>query len=262
MTSTPPGADDAARAVLTSWRDDVLLITLNRPQVSNACDPHLLSNLGAALETAAGPRCRAVVLTGAGKNFCAGADLAAARDQAEAMSLRGAFHPPLLALASLAKPVVAAVNGAAAGGGLGFALAADVRILSRSARLVPAWVQIGLVPDVGASWFATRLLGEARTFDWFSLGAPMNAERALALGLASELAADAELVDRALERAAALAGQPGDAVPLTKALLRQARNNGLADQLEAEIAAQARAHLAPGRTEQVAVRMGRFAKGD
>jgi 2-(1,2-epoxy-1,2-dihydrophenyl)acetyl-CoA isomerase len=201
-----------------------------------------------------------VVLTGAGTNFCAGADLGAARDRPEQMSLRRAFHPPLLALASLAKPVVAAVNGAAAGGGLGFALAADIRILSETARLVPAWVQIGLVPDVGASWFATRILGEARTFDWFSLGAPMSAQRALELGLASELVPESELVDRALARAKALADQPGDAVPLTKALLAQARTNGLADQLEAEVRVQALAHRAPGRTEQVAARMARFAK--
>lgn len=256
-----PPAESDLQPVLTSWRDQVLLITLNRPAASNACTPELLRALSAALDVASDEDCRAVVLTGAGANFCAGADLAVAQERGDEMNLRRAFHPPLLALAALQKPVIAAINGAAAGGGLGFALAADLRLMAQNARLVPAWVQIGLVPDVGASWFATRALGETRTFEWFATGVPMSAARAVDFGLASEAVAPEGLVERALERAQQLAGQPGLAVPLTKSLLAQARSNGLADQLEAEVRMQALAHLAPGRNEQVAARMARFIKG-
>ncbi len=246
--------------VLTERRGDVLLVTLNRPQVSNALNPDMLRGLSEAWIEAAGETCHAVVLTGAGRNFCAGADLATAAENPGDMDLRRAFHPQLLALAALKKPVIAAINGAAAGGGLGLALAADLRIMSDNARLVPAWVQIGLAPDLGASWYATRLLGEARAFDWFTMGESMSAERALSLGLANEVTPPDALVARALNRAQALAAQPGLAVPLTKQLLAQARRNGLADQLEAEIRIQTMAHATPGRTEQVAARMASFAR--
>ena len=250
----------APPSVLTEWRGPVLLVTLNRPQVSNALDPQMLAALAKAWDEAAMDDCRAVVVAAAGRNFCAGADLAAAGEHPDEMNLRRAFHPQYLALATLAKPVIAAVNGAAAGGGLGIALAADIRILADSARLVPAWVQIGLVPDLGASWYATRLLGEARTFDWFTSGEALNAERALALGLASEIVPLDRMVDHAVERAQRLAAQPGLAVAMTKMLLAEARRNGLADQLEAEIRFQKLAHAAPGRTEQVAARLASFAR--
>jgi 2-(1,2-epoxy-1,2-dihydrophenyl)acetyl-CoA isomerase len=245
-------------AVVTERRGAVLLVTLNRPHVSNALNPDMLRALSAAWLEAKDENCRAVVLTGAGRHFCAGADLAAAMERPGEMDLRHTFHPQLLALAALEKPVIAAINGAAAGGGLGLALAADIRIMTDSARLVPAWVQIGLAPDLGASWYATRLLGEARAFDWFTTGDPMAAQRALELGLANEITVLDGLLDRALERAQALASQPGRAVTLTKQLLAQARSNGLADQLEAEVRTQAMAHAAPSRTKQVAARMAKY----
>ena len=169
MSSSPDGPP-----VLLEWDGPVLVITLNRPRVANALDPETLRRLESAWEEAAADACRAVVLTGAGRNFCAGADLGAARDRTAEMDLRRAFHPQYLGMAALDKPVVAAVRGAAAGGGLGIALAADIRILAADARLVPGWVQIGLVPDLGASWFATRQLGVSVTFDWFATGEPMR----------------------------------------------------------------------------------------
>lgn len=220
----------------------------------------MLHALSQAWADAAADKCRAVVLTGAGKNFCAGADLAAATANPGEMDLRRAFHPQLLALAALQKPVIAAINGAAAGGGLGLALAADIRIMAEGARLVPAWVQIGLVPDLGASWYAVRLLGEGRAFDWFASGDAMSTERAALWGVANSVVPAAQLVERALERAEVLAGQPGLAVPLTKRLLSEASANNLAGQLEAEIRAQRQAHLAPDRSEQVAARMASFSK--
>ena len=254
MSSSPDGP-----TVLLEWDGPVLVITLNRPQVANALDPETLSRLESAWEEAAADACRAVVLTGAGRNFCAGADLAAARDRTAEMNLRRAFHPQYLGMAALDKPVVAAVRGAAAGGGLGIALGADIRILAADARLVPAWVQIGLVPDLGASWFATRQLGVSVTFDWFATGEPMLADRALQLGLANEVVAPERTLTRAIEKAHLLADQPGWSVRLTKVLLRQAHANSLAEQLEAEIRLQAVAREAPDRDAQVSARMARFA---
>ena len=248
------------QAVLTKWHDRVLLVTLNRPTRSNAFNPALLRGLAAAWSEAAEDRCRAVVVTGSGKNFCAGADLDATVKEPESMGLRSHMHPQYLQLDALEKPVIAAVNGAAAGGGLGMALAADIRICADTARFVPAFVQIGLVPDMGASYHAPRLLGASRAFDWFTSGRPMPAQEAYDLGIVSEIVPLDQLVSRALERARLLAEQPGNSVALTKALFALSRNNGLVDQLETEARFQARAFAAPGLTEQVAARMASFAK--
>jgi 2-(1,2-epoxy-1,2-dihydrophenyl)acetyl-CoA isomerase len=246
--------------LLTAWHGHVLLVTLNRPSVSNGLNADLLEAFSKVWLDAASAQCRAVVLTGAGRNFCGGADLAAQRSDAGAAELRNAFHPPFLAMAACQKPVIAAINGAAAGGGLGLALASDMRIAAEDARFVPGWVQIGLVPDLGASWFAPRLIGEARAFAWFVSGRAMPAAEAMAIGLVSEVVPAASLVETALQRAQALADQPGNAAALTKNLLAASRHSGLADQLEAEIRFQDLALAAPRRTEQVAARMARFAK--
>lgn len=246
--------------VQTEWDGDVLVVTLNRPSVSNAMNPEMLKALSRSWNTASASRCRAVVITGSGRNFCAGADLAFAAADPESMNLRSAFHPRLLALAALDKPVIAAINGAAAGGGLSFALAADIRIMAENGRLVPAWVDIGLVPDLGASWFATRLLGVARTFDWFASGNAVFASEALELGLTNEVVSPDTLVDRAIEKAKALAAQPGNAVALTKRLLLEAHGRSLADQLEEEIRYQRLAHASSDRKSQIAARMANFDK--
>jgi 2-(1,2-epoxy-1,2-dihydrophenyl)acetyl-CoA isomerase len=246
--------------VLTAWHGHVLLVTLNRPSVSNGLDVELLEAFSNVWVDAASTQCRAVVLTGAGRNFCGGADLSARRANVGAAELRNIFHPPYLAMASCQKPIIAAVNGAAAGGGLGLALAADLRIAAENARFVPGWVQIGLVPDLGASWFAPRVIGEARAFAWFASGRQLLAAEALAIGLVNEVVPAGGLIEAALQRAQTLADQPGDAVVLTKRLLAASRANGLADQLEAEIRFQDIALAAPTRAEQVAARMARFAK--
>jgi 2-(1,2-epoxy-1,2-dihydrophenyl)acetyl-CoA isomerase len=246
--------------LLTAWHGGVMLVTFNRPAVSNGLNIALLQAFSKLWADAAAEQCRAVVLTGAGRNFCGGADLSTPRPNGVAAELREAFHPPYLAMAACQKPIIAAINGAAAGGGLGLALAADIRIAAEDARLVPGWVQIGLVPDLGGSWFAQRLIGEARAFEWFATGRQMPASEALAIGLVNEVVPAESLVAAALRRAQTLAEQPGNAVTLTKRLLAQARGNGLADQLEAEIKYQELAIAAPRRTEQVAARMARFAK--
>jgi len=251
---------DEQPVILRAWHSAVLLVTLNRPRVSNVLNSELLQEFSNIWAEAASAACRAVVLTGAGRNFCGGADLSAPWPDRGGMPLRDVFHPPYLAMAACQKPIIAAINGSAAGGGLGLALASDIRIAAEGARLVPGWAQIGLVPDLGASWFAPRLIGEARTFEWFASGRAMPVAEALGIGLVSEVVPQETLIERALQRAQALAAQPGNAVALTKQLLADSRKNDLAGQLETEVKYQALALAAPERAAQVAERMASFNK--
>src|SRR5690606_29761041 len=133
--------------------------------------------------------------------------------------------------AALDKPVIAAINGAAAGAGLSLACAADIQIASPDARFVPAFVDIGLVPDAGGSFFIIRLLGYSKAFRWLASNQRLNADEALAMGLVSEVVPTDELIDHALRLARLLAEKPGAAVGLTKRLIAQASSQGLADQL-------------------------------
>src|SRR5512146_2174940 len=179
-------------------RGAVLSITLNRPEVMNALNAAVHAGLYAALEEARDPAVRAVVLTGAGRAFCAGQDLQEFRSGARdvAGNLRTNYHRNVLAIRALEKPVIAAVNGAAAGAGLSLALACDVRIASRSARFVPAFIKIGLIPDSGGTWLVRRLLGAARAFEWLTTGRRLGADEARDWGLVSEVVEDEELPER------------------------------------------------------------------
>jgi len=137
----------------------VLTITLNRPEVLNAFNASMHQALGAALAEAEDPLVRAVVLTGAGRGFCVGQDLSEFREAAGDIGsrLRDNYHPNILAIRALEKPVIAAVNGAAAGAGLSFACACDIRIASDAASFVPAFINVGLVPDSGGTYFILEL---------------------------------------------------------------------------------------------------------
>src|SRR3954454_16198917 len=150
--------------VETSRDGSVLTITLNRPDVLNAFNGAMHKALGTALKEARDPEVRAVVVTGASRGFCVGQDLREFRDAAGDIGdrLRSTYHPNILAIRALEKPFIAAVNGAAAGAGMSFACACDIRIASDAAVFVPAFVNIGLVPDSGGTFFVTRLLGYAR----------------------------------------------------------------------------------------------------
>ena len=159
----------------------VLTITLNRPDVLNALNAAAHAALHDALESARDAEVRAVVLTGAGRGFCVGQDLQEFRDGADDVAgrLREQFNRHVLAIRALEKPVIAAVNGPAAGAGLSLALACDVRLASSEATFVPAFVGIGLVPDTGGTWLARRLLGAARAFEWLTTGRRLTAAEAL-----------------------------------------------------------------------------------
>jgi 2-(1,2-epoxy-1,2-dihydrophenyl)acetyl-CoA isomerase len=255
------GNADGNRGVVIRWDGDVLVVMLNRPAVSNALDAAVLRDLTQAFAIAAQDRCRAVVLCGAGRNFCAGADIAAYRADPAAMQLATAFHPPLRALAALRQPVVAALNGAVAGGGLGFALQADIRIMGRSARLHPAWVKIGLAPDLGASWVLPRLIGPARAFEWLATGDPMDAARAVAIGLAGQVVEDAALIDTAIALAHRLAAQPPRALAFTKQLLRDSYARDLDAQIDEEARVQSVVNADTTRNGAVDAQIAKYAKG-
>ncbi len=221
----------------------VLTITLNRPDVLNAFNGAMHKALNAALKEARADEVRAVVVTGAGRGFCVGQDLTEFRDAAGDIGdrLRSTYHPNILAIRALEKPVIAAVNGAAAGAGMSFACACDIRIASDAAVFVPAFVNIGLVPDSGGTFFVTRLLGYARAFEWLSSGRRLSAAEAHAWGLVSEVVDAEALPARAAELAATLAALPTKAIGMTKRLLDRAGGSTLDEQLEWEAQLQAAA---------------------
>jgi 2-(1,2-epoxy-1,2-dihydrophenyl)acetyl-CoA isomerase len=226
-----------AEEVLTSREGAVLTITLNRPDVYNAFNRDLHRALHAALtEEAPDPGVRAVVITGAGKGFCAGQDIK--EFQALEGSIRDAleqtYHPNIRAIRALEKPVIAAVNGPAAGAGLSLACACDVRIASDAASFVPGFVGIGLVPDSGGSWFVCRLLGFARSFEWMCSNRRLSAAEALELSLVSEVVPASELAARTGELAATWAALPTRAVAGAKRLFEHAHAAALDDQLTLE----------------------------
>jgi 2-(1,2-epoxy-1,2-dihydrophenyl)acetyl-CoA isomerase len=225
--------------VLTSRDGAVLTITLNRPDVFNAFNVAMHAALADALVEAADPAVRALVVTGAGRGFCAGQDLREFRELEGTIRdrLEASYHPNIRAIRALGTPVLAAINGPVAGAGLSLACACDVRIASDAATFVPGFIGIGLVPDSGGSWFIHRILG-ARAFEWMTTNRRLSAEEALHWGLVSEVVPANEFATRAAALAAEWAERPTRGVGLTKRLFEQAWTNGLEEQLELEAALQ------------------------
>ena len=240
--------------VETSRDGAVLTIMLNRPDVLNAFTAELHRQLVGAFKEARDAEVRAVVVTGAGRGFCVGQDLnefgEAARDIAG--RLREHYHPTIRAVRELEKPVLAAVNGPAAGAGLSFACACDLRLAAESATFVPAFINIGLVPDMGGTFFVRRLLGSSRAFEWMTSGRRLGAAEALEWGLVSEVVPDEKLAARAAERAAELAAMPTRGIALSKRLFDHAEHTTLDEQLELEAQLQAVATRTDDFSEGVA----------
>jgi 2-(1,2-epoxy-1,2-dihydrophenyl)acetyl-CoA isomerase len=232
----------------------VLTITLNRPEVLNAFNAALHATLAAALEEARAEDVRALVITGAGRGFCVGQDLTEFREASGDIRerLRSTYHPNILAIRALEKPVIAAVNGAAAGAGLSLACACDVRIAADSASFIPAFIGIGLVPDSGGSFFVHRLLGYARAFGWMTSNRKLPAAEAEAWGLVSEVVRADDLPERAAELAHRYAALPTRAIGMTKRLFDHAANATLEQQLELEARLQAEATRSEDFAEGVA----------
>jgi len=222
--------------VETTRDGSVLTITLNRPDVLNAFNRAMHRGFGTALKEARDPDIRAVVLTGAGRGFCVGQDLSEFREAPGDIGdrLRSNYHPNVLAIRALEKPVIAAVNGAAAGAGLSLACACDIRIAADVASFVPAFINIGLVPDSGGTFFIARLLGPARAFEWMSSGRRLTAAEAGAWGLVSEVVEADAFPGRAAELASQLASMPTRGIGMTKRLFDGAGRATLEEQLELE----------------------------
>lgn len=223
----------------------VMTITLNRPEFYNAFNETMSAELGAALKTAerdAAIRC--ILLTGAGKAFCSGQDLQeiqaryASPDPHQkldfAAHLRHKYNPIVTRLRTIEKPVVAAVNGVAAGAGASFAFACDLRVAARSAVFVMAFVNVGLVPDSASTQTLIQSVGYARAAELCFLGEKLGAEEAQRSGLINRVVDDEKLPDAARDLARKLASLPTRAIGLTKRALNKAWNATLEDQLEYE----------------------------
>lgn len=244
--------------LLVEPRDGWVKLTLNRPNRLNAFNDDLHLALATALGAAAADTtCRAVLLTGAGRGFCAGQDLAAVAADGDLASTIDRFYNPLVRrLRALPKPVVCAVNGVAAGAGANIALACDIVLAARSAQFIQAFAKIGLVPDSGGTHVLPRLVGDARARALMLLGEPVKAEQAEAWGLIWRVVDDHALLTEAEALTAHLATQPTFGLALTKALLNASTTNPLDVQLDLERDAQARA----GRTYDHAEGVRAFAE--
>ena len=244
-------------AVLYAAADGVATLTLNRPQLLNALNDDLLDGLRDGLARAkADAAVRAVLLTGAGRGFCAGADLAAATQRPQPFdveqSLRERFHPIVLAMRRLPKPIVAAVNGAAAGAGMSLALACDIVLAGESASFLQAFARIGLVPDCGSTWLLPRIVGDVRARAIVMLADKIGAHDALRYGLVWQVFDDDRLMAEALACARRLAQMPTRAYDLIKQALDCSAANGLGTQLDIEGRLQAEAMATEDHREGVA----------
>jgi 2-(1,2-epoxy-1,2-dihydrophenyl)acetyl-CoA isomerase len=228
--------------VLCERAEGVLTLTLDRPDKLNAFTTELHQELAAALDAAAADRSvRAILLTGAGRGFCAGQDL-----QARALSMSAGapfdgggtietwYNPLVRRLRRMAKPVVCAVNGVAAGAGANLALACDIVLAARSASFIQAFCRIGLVPDTGGSFFLPRLVGTARAAALMLLGEKISAEEAAQWGLIWRVVEDDALMDEARRLTQHLARQPTRALALIKEALNASHGNTLDAQLDLE----------------------------
>jgi len=248
-------AEGSSVPVLLEKLDEgVLTLTLSRPDRLNAFNVALHEALADAIGRAAeNEQCRAVILTGAGKGFCGGQDLSERAgdrpDLGETVDRR--LNPLIRSLRKLPKPVVCAVNGAAAGAGANLALACDIVLAARSARFLQAFARIGLVPDSGGTWFLPRLVGEARARALMMLAEPITAEQAEAWGMIYRAVDDDELMGVAHEIAARLAAGPTHALGLMKRAFAASSASSLDAQLDLERDLQREAGMADEYIEGV-----------
>jgi 2-(1,2-epoxy-1,2-dihydrophenyl)acetyl-CoA isomerase len=228
--------------VLISRAGAVAVLTLNRPEAANSIDAPLARAFREAIAALdADVSIRALVIEGAGKMFCGGGDLAsfAREDQSAAKYVEGLIddlHAGLVALSTFHAPVIAAVHGAAAGAGLGIAMAADLVIAGAGSRFVMAYTRSGLTPDGGTSWLLPRLVGLRRALELTLLNHTLSAADALEARLVSEVVPDAAVGERARVLAAQLADGPTAAYATARRLLRTSLQTGYGEHLSAEAA--------------------------
>jgi 2-(1,2-epoxy-1,2-dihydrophenyl)acetyl-CoA isomerase len=218
--------------------NDVATLTWARPARLNAITEPMVAEASDALKQAVAGGARALVITGEGRAFCAGADLQDDLPKDAGQGLEDTFNPFVEQLFALPIPVITAVNGAAAGAGCALALTADLVVAARSAYFLLAFVNIGLVPDAGATWLLPRLVGRARAAELMMLGERLSAEKAESWGMINRVVADDEVVTQAQALAARLARGPTQALRLMRATLLAAATQTLSETLRAERLAQ------------------------
>jgi 2-(1,2-epoxy-1,2-dihydrophenyl)acetyl-CoA isomerase len=224
--------------------DEIATLTLDRPDAFNAMSPELIGELGVATAWLADQgEFRALIVTGAGKAFCAGGDVNWFRKGIEdpdhdisADVRRGAeaLHSAIVDLRRVEQPVIAAINGPAAGAGFSLALACDIRVSAESAFLAPAYGRIGASPDGGMTYFLPRVVGPAKALELLLDDPNLKAPDALAMGLVSEVVPDDQLMDRARERAAELGGLAPHYVKMAKSLVGTSLEHTITEHLQLE----------------------------
>ncbi|HEY3402965.1 MAG TPA: enoyl-CoA hydratase-related protein [Ohtaekwangia sp.] len=217
--------------------EGVATITLNRPEVYNALNDDITFELQDVFKSIAkNDTVRVVVLTGAGKAFCSGQDLKASGNEKRSFinSLHKRYNPIILAMRNLPKPIVCKLNGVAAGAGCSLALACDVIVASEEASLIEVFINIGLVPDSGSSYFLPRLVGMAKAFELCSMGNRVKAQEAFEMGLVNRVVPATKLDDTVVEYVQYFANAPTKAIGLIKKMLNRSGTSTLEEMLEYE----------------------------
>lgn len=223
--------------------DKIATITLNRPERMNACSLDMAGEINDALSSDLGDA-RCLIITGAGRGFCSGADLSARGERSISggegsyVALTRHYNPMMMNLARLNIPVITAVNGAAAGVGCSIGLAGDFVIAGKSGYFLQAFVNIGLVPDGGASWMLPRMVGKARATEMMMLGEKIGADKALEWGMIYKVVEDADLIAEARALATRLANGPTLAIATMRKNILVAMENSYSEQLLAEAEGQ------------------------
>ncbi len=234
--------------VLRATDGGALTLTLNRPDALNSFNVEMKEALLAALKDAARDRdVRAIILTGAGRAFSAGQDLKERQAPGAAdlgTELRTRYNPIILAMRTIEKPIIGAINGVAAGAGISVALACDIRIASESASMMEVFGRVGLVPDTGSSWLLPRLVGTARAAEMFFTTDPVDAATAEKIGLVNRVVP----ADKLMEEAGALAARLAKAAPLALGLAKRALNRALESSLEDALEYEAQLQSIAGRS--------------
>jgi 2-(1,2-epoxy-1,2-dihydrophenyl)acetyl-CoA isomerase len=247
-----------SEVVLSSRDGAVLTLTLNRPEALNALNRETTHALRTGVEAAGRDAAvGAIILTGAGRAFCAGADLKdvtarfASGDSDLGADLRTNYAPLIRAIRACPKPVIAALNGTAAGAGLSLALACDLRLAAAGTQLIVVFVRVGLVPDAGSLFFLTRMLGLSKATELAMTGDPLSADDAQRLGLVAAVVPPDQLMATALERARRLAEGPRQTYALIKRGMERALDLDLEQTLELESQLQALAAKTPDAQEAI-----------
>ena len=248
-----PATATEYQTITVESENSICTITLNRPDVYNAFNDELTKELAGALKTAERDKdVRVVIITGAGKAFCSGQDLGDLKAKYVpghvphlGDDLKYRYNPVIRKISTMSKPVIAAVNGVAAGAGCSLALACDMCIASKDAAFIEVFINVWLIPDSASTYHLPRLVGMAKAMELCMTGKKVTAEEAERIGLINAVSEPEALMENAQKLAGKIASMPARGIALTKRLLRQSFDNTLDQQLEAEMFAQETA----GQTE-------------